>query len=110
MTGLDPAWLTPGSMLAALFVALWRGWLIPGSTLDRITRQWEERLAEAQKREQDWKAAHDQQAELARTAAEQTGELLGSFEVLESYIRATPAAIAKIAASSAPSDRREVGP
>lgn len=103
-------------MVTALFVALWRGWLVPGSTVDRLTKrydaelerqdaeltrlevQWRERLAETLVREHDWRSAHNGQAEIARVATAQTAELLKSFTVLEHYIRSTPRAIAELRA------------
>ena len=96
MPTIDPAWFTLPGMVGIIFVAIWRGWLIPGSTLDRITKQWEARLQEAHQREADWKTAHDRQQEIAGTAVAQTGELLKQFGVLENFIRATPTAIAQL--------------
>lgn len=76
----------------AIFVALWKGWVIPGSTLTTLIKQWDQRLREAHERERDWKKAHDRQQEVAATAVDQTEALLESFDVLEKYIRAVPAA------------------
>ncbi len=100
MSGIDPSWLTLPGALTAIFVALWRGWLIPGSTLDRITKQWESRLTEASQRGDDWKIAHDRQQEIAATATAQTGELLKQLSVIENFIRATPSAIVRLHALS----------
>lgn len=94
--------------LVVLFTALWRGWLVTGPQVDKLTkrydneierleRQWTERLTEARERERAVWVAHDRQAELARVSTAQTGELMQSFGVLEQYIRATPAAIARLA-------------
>lgn len=84
--------LTPPGMVAVLFLALWRGLLVPGSTLDRLTKLWEERLREARNREDSWKTAHDKQQDVARMAAQQTQELLESLGVIEVFIRGNPSA------------------
>jgi hypothetical protein len=91
MKGVDVGSLlavTPAGMLGVFFLALWRGWIVPGSTLDRLTTQWEARLREAHDREQSWKTAHDRQQDIALTATHQTGQLLESFGVLEVWVRA----------------------
>lgn len=106
MSGIDPGWFTLPGALAAIFVALWRGWLIPGATLDRITKQWENRLAESHQRGDDWKTAHDRQQEIAATATAQTGELLKQLGVIESFIRATPSAIARLHVLSQEENKR----
>ena len=104
MPPIDPSWLTVPGMGALVFLAIWRGWLVPGPTLDRITKQWEDRLVEAYQREVDWKTAHDRQQQIAHTAVNQAGELLKQFGVLESYIRATPDAISRLRDVNRPED------
>lgn len=98
-------------MFGALFVAMWRGWLVPGSRAEKelarltaswerrlvdLTTQWDDRLREAHEREEAWRAAYGVQAEISRVTTAQTGELMQSFGVLEQFIRSTPAAIATL--------------
>jgi hypothetical protein len=96
-------------MFAALFLALWRGWVVPGSTIDRLTAMWEARLKEAHEREQAWRVAHDLQTQISHVATTQTGELMQSFAVLESYIRSTPDAIARLRSVPPPDREEETG-
>jgi hypothetical protein len=98
-------------MFGALFVAMWRGWLVPGSRAEKeitrltatwerrladLTTQWDDRLREAHDREESWRAAYSVQTEISRTSTAQTAELMQSFSVLEHFIRATPSAIATL--------------
>lgn len=98
---------TAAAMFGGLFTALSRGWLYTGKSvrdlkeqhaaqLTELRDQWNARLSESQEREQAWREAHNLRAAQAATATAQTAELMQSFGVLEQWIRATPAAIAKL--------------
>lgn len=99
--------ITAAGALGGLYLALARGWLYTGrsvqdlkdehaSKLTELREGWNARLREAHERENDWRAAHGVQVEISRTATAQTGELMQSFGVLEQFIRSTPAAIAAV--------------
>lgn len=99
--------ITAAGALGGLYVALARGWLYTGrsvqdlkdehsSKFSALGEQWNARLTEAHEREDSWRLAHNVQAEISRTAANQTNELMQSFGVLEQFIRATPEAIVRL--------------
>lgn len=60
-----------GVLVAGLYAIL-RGKLVPGATVDRLTAEWESRLADAQDEKADWKEAH----RLERETREKQGEAL----------------------------------
>jgi DNA-binding GntR family transcriptional regulator len=89
---------TPGGALAALIifavVAVWRGWLVPRSTLRTLdtTRGYveavqEKRLAESVAREQEWKAAWLAAEQARQLQAAQIGDLLELAKTTDAFIR-----------------------
>lgn len=99
MNSVAPEWFTvPGIFLTfvgTLFYALWKGWLVPGSTLDRITKQWEDRLDEAREREREWRTVSEHERETSRIAVEQVSALMDGLKTVEHYVRAIPAAASR---------------
>lgn len=82
-----PAWVgTAGPVVSlglSIVVAVARGYLIPGKTVDRLEKQWEERLAEARERESQWRA-------LAQEASSQVAILMGVARTTERVVSALP--------------------
>lgn len=82
-------------MASAILVAFLREGLVSGTTvrrsdersqaeIARLTQQWEQRIAEAREREEEWRkiaALHDERADVA---ARQAGELLEALTNLTS--------------------------
>lgn len=98
MGGSVPDWVVPtgwGGLVLSAVAAIYRGWLIPGRTLDLLTKQWEARLAESQKRETDaqaeaqtWREAWAVAEESRRTLAAQVETMLTQGETMERLVRA----------------------
>jgi len=83
-------WIALLGVLVAGLRAIIRGGLVPGSTVDRITAQWEARLAESHERELLWRQAYER-TEKARTIdASQLGELMILVRTTEALLRALP--------------------
>lgn len=78
-----------GLLLAGLYAIL-RGTLVPASTVDRITEQWEARLAESHERELVWRAAYERTEEARSVNATQLGELMTLARTTEALLRALP--------------------
>lgn len=80
-----PAWVGSAGPAMALgltvVLAIVRGWLVPGSTLDRLTSEWRERLAEAREREAQWRA-------IAQEATGQVAVLMGVARTTERVVSA----------------------
>jgi len=71
--------VTPAGMLGLLFLALWRGWVVPGPTVTRLEASWRERAAEAREREREWRRAHDSQEQISRMAVGQTERMVSAL-------------------------------
>lgn len=80
-----------GLVLAGLRYIM-TGGLVPRSTLDVLTAQWEARLGESHQREQDWRTAYQRAAERADVQAAQFGELMTYAKTTDAIVRALPAA------------------
>ena len=68
------------------------GQLVPGRTVDRLTSQWEARLAESHGREQLWQTAYERSEERANVQAQQLGELMTLARTTDALLRALPVA------------------
>lgn len=88
----------PGGALVALIVfavlAVWRGWLVPKSTVDkldeavaRVEAVQEKRLAESVARESEWKAAWLASEKARALQADQIGDLLELAKTTDAFIR-----------------------
>jgi hypothetical protein len=88
----------PGGALVSLIVfavlAVWRGWLVPRGTLDRIaieTAKVEavqaQRLADSQGREEEWRAAWTAERARGDLQADQIGELLELARTTDASLR-----------------------
>lgn len=64
-----------GLLLAGLYAIL-GGRLVPAAQVDRLTAQWEARLAESHQREADWREAYQRSEEARSVTAAQLGELM----------------------------------
>jgi hypothetical protein len=78
-----------GLLMAGLYAILW-GKLVPRSTLDVLTTQWEARLSESHVREQDWKTVATLASERADVTQSQLGRLMTYAETTDAIIRALP--------------------
>jgi len=78
-----------GVLVAGLYAIL-RGTLVPASTVDRITQQWEARLAESHERELAWRAAYERTEEARGVDSQQFGELMTLARTTEALLRALP--------------------
>jgi hypothetical protein len=67
--------LSPVGCVVFLVIALSRGWLMQGSVVDRLTKQWEDRLDVAHVREQVWQNAAQVSEETRRDVADQLKSL-----------------------------------
>lgn len=85
----------PWSLLLGVLVtglyAIIRGKLVPAATVDRITEQWEARLAESHERELAWRSAYQRTEEARSINAQQLGELMALARTTEALLRALPA-------------------
>ena len=83
-----PDWLgtygPAGGMGLALVFGLYREWLVPRRTVNRLERTWEARLAEAKQREEQWRRAYFM-------LAGHTDRLMVVADVVESVMGALPA-------------------
>jgi hypothetical protein len=90
-----------GGALAALVVfavlAVWRGWLVPRRTIDRlevsqrtVIEIQEKRLAEAVQREQEWRSAWQAESQARAILADHFGDVVDSLRTVESLVRALP--------------------
>ena len=88
----------PGGALVSLIVfavlAVWRGWLVPRSTLDRIALETlkveavqAQRLADSQGREEEWRAAWTAERARGDLQANQIGELLELARTTDASLR-----------------------
>jgi DNA-binding GntR family transcriptional regulator len=88
----------PGGALVALIVfaviAVWRGWLVPKTTVDRLDQAvarveavQEKRLAESVARETEWRSAWVAAEHARRLQAEQIGDLLELAKTTDAFIR-----------------------
>lgn len=91
----------PGGALVTLIVfavlAVWRGWLVPKTTVDkldaalaRVEAVQEKRLAESIAREQEWKAAWMAAEQARQLSADQVGDLLELAKTTDAFIRTLP--------------------
>lgn len=78
-----------GVLIAGLYAIL-RGTLVPASQVDRLTAQWEARLAESHERELAWRAAYQRTEEARSVNASQLGELMTLARTTEALLRALP--------------------
>ena len=82
-----------GALAVTVVLAIARGWLVPGRTVDRlgqaakdITDIQEKRLAESVAREQEWREAW-------RVSEKVNGELARQMDEILTVIRAVPQAV-----------------
>ena len=73
-----------------LFRSILRGRLVPATTVDRITEQWEARLAESHERELAWRSAYERTEEARSVNGSQLGELMALARTTEALLRALP--------------------
>jgi hypothetical protein len=78
-----------GVLVAGLYSIL-RGSLVPASQVDRITVQWEARLAESHERELAWRQAYEHTEAARSINASQLGELMTLARSTEALLRALP--------------------
>lgn len=83
--------------LLAPVAAVWRGWLIPQRTVDRLeeaTRRvadvHNERLRESRERELDWRRAWEISEAARAVTSDHDGDVLEAMRTLEALIRALP--------------------
>ena len=70
--------------------ALIKGQLVPRSTVDALTVQWEARLGESHQREQDWRTAYHKADETLDLFAVQFRELMTYAKTTDAIVRALP--------------------
>lgn len=91
VAGVAGPWsLLLGVLVAGLYAIL-RGSLVPASQVDRLTAQWEARLAESHERELAWRTAYERTEEARSVNAQQLGELMTLARTTEALLRALPA-------------------
>jgi len=66
--------------------------LVPSATVDRLTEQWEARLAESHGRERLWQTAYERSEERAGVQAAQLQELMTLARTTDALLRALPVA------------------
>jgi hypothetical protein len=83
------------SLVAIAILAVWRGWLVPRITLDRIEASnarveevQAQRLADSKTREHEWRDAWTAEKARGDLQAEQIGELLELARTTEAALRA----------------------
>lgn len=93
-------WAVFITLVVGLFTAVWRGWLVPRPTVDRLEKSWEqvcgsaaERLAESIEREREWRASWMTSEERGRVRDEQVADLLELARTTDALVRALPRAI-----------------
>ena len=100
---IDPqvgGWATCVTVLVAIVTAVWRGWLVPRPTVDRLEKSWEqvcqsraERLSESTEREKEWRAAWLAEQQKGSVRDQQVGDLLELARTTDALVRALPRAI-----------------
>lgn len=79
-----------GGVIVGAIIALFKGWLVPGTTVDRMTRQWEQQLADAKQETTEWRAAHGVSEAARERALLHSGELLETARTVERLLLALP--------------------
>jgi len=70
--------------------AIVTGALVPRSTLDVLTAQWEARIAESTQREQDWRTAYRNEAEASDTRDQLLTRLMTYAETADRVLQSLP--------------------
>jgi len=83
-------WAALLGVLVAGLNAILRGTLVTASQVDRLTAQWEARLAESHQRELAWRAAYERTEEARGVDSRQLGELMTLARTTEALLRALP--------------------
>lgn len=88
------------ALVSLLATAVWRGWLVPRTTVDRLEKSWEmviasraERLAESVEREKEWRTSWMISEERGRVRDAQVVDLLELAKTTDALVRALPRAI-----------------
>jgi hypothetical protein len=90
---MDPSVFSAGGLTGLIVAGLYsllKGLLVPGRTVDRLTDQWEARLAESHRREQLWQLAYERSEDRANVQAQQLGELMALARTTDALLRALP--------------------
>jgi hypothetical protein len=90
VTAMAGPWVALFGVLVAGLYAILRGTLVPGRQVDRLTTQWEARLAESHAREADWRTAYQRSEEARGVTADQLGELMILARTTDALLRALP--------------------
>lgn len=83
-------WALSVGFIFSVLYSIASGKLVPGSTVDRLTTQWEARLQESHDREKAWQTAHDRTVEAFNVNAQQLGELMVLARTTDAVLRALP--------------------
>jgi hypothetical protein len=84
-----PWLLLLGTIVSGLYAIL-SGQLVPRATLDVLTAQWEARLVESHKREQDWREAYRLEVEARDAQDDMLGRLVAYAETADRVIQSLP--------------------
>jgi hypothetical protein len=90
VAGVAGPWTLLLGVLVAGLYAILRGTLVPASQVDRLTAQWEARLAESHERELAWRQAYERTEEARDVNARQLGELMNLGQTTVALLRALP--------------------
>ncbi len=83
-------WAIVLSILALGGRAIVTGRLVPRATLDVLTAQWEARLAESNRREQDWRTAYENEAATRDVDSAAIGKLMTYAETADRVLQSLP--------------------
>lgn len=83
-------WATLLGVLVSGLYAILSGKLVPRATLDVLNAQWEARLAESNKREQDWRTAYQNEAERGDNDSRVLDKLMTYAETADRVLQNLP--------------------
>lgn len=94
-----PAWLADAGAAAfiglSMAIAIMRGWLVPGRTVDRLIEAERAAAAAERTRADEWRAVAEAAARRAEQADAQTGALVGEFTTQTALLRSLREAAAR---------------
>lgn len=104
-----PAGLLPnlgaGSLLALFVLAVLRGWLVPRKSVDQMLAVKEERIVQAEKRGDEWKAAYEAATARADQLADQNDQLQEVGKTTAAILDSMRSASAAASAAARPGRR-----
>ena len=94
-----PVWVgdvgpTVGTLIV-IGLSLWRGWVIPGRTVDRLIEAREQVVAVQRERADEWRATAEMLRARAETVERQLGTLLPAVETHTALLRSIQEAAAR---------------